>query len=394
MAKKTLSVITKQTGTPLEIAVISRRLSTPVIVPPTQLTINYLRNLYDVSIVNAVDMQVLQYESGSSYWVNTSPVDAHTYFYTKDQVDALIVDVSGAIIAGNFIKEGSLGTDFVWNAGLLDVSIVTMDYAYVNASLNALSNSVAATYATNASVNTALGAYATNASVNTALGAYATNASVNLALEAYSTALTELDDVSIVSIADEQVILYDSSDAIWKNVDTINIDDIIYTKAQIDASFATIAYVDSKAVDSYGGYYVQDNSIAAVIPAGTTYTKITSIWNKTSPIHQKDVSVDTSIGTLTINKTGKFLVNGSFSFSSGTPNVVWKGAAFYDNAEKGWIHWKVKNSTAADAVSASFTGLLDVSIVGKALDFRVRHDQAGNVNFALEYGNMNVIKVG
>lgn len=360
MARKNLSVITKQTGTPLEIAVIPRRLGTPVIVPPNQLTINFLRNLYDVSIVNVVDMQVLQYESGSSYWVNTSPVDAHTYFYTKDQVDALIVDVSGAIISGNFIKESSLGTDFVWNAGLLDVSIVTMDYAYVNASL----------------------------------AQYATNSSVNIALEAYSTNLSELDDVSIVSIADEQVILYDSSDAIWKNVDTINIDDIIYTKAQIDASFATIAYVDSKAVDSYGGYYVQDNSIAAVIPAGTTYTKITSIWNKTSPIHQKDVSVDTSIGTLTINKTGKFLVNGSFSFSSGTPNVVWKGAAFYDNAEKGWIHWKVKNSTAADAVSASFTGLLDVSIVGKALDFRVRHDQAGNVNFALEYGNMNVIKVG
>lgn len=381
MARKNLSVITKQTGTPLEIAVISRRLSTPVIVPPTQLTINYLRNLYDVSIVNAVDMQVLQYESGSSYWVNTSPVDAHTYFYTKDQVDALIVDVSGAIIAGNFIKESSLGTDFVWNAGLLDVSIVTMDYAYVNASLNALSNSVAATYAT-------------NASVNNALLPYATNASVNLALEAYSTNLSELDDVSIVSIADEQVILYDSSDAIWKNVDTINIDDIIYTKAQIDASFATIVYVDTQAVNSYGGFFAHDNSIAAVIPAGTTYTKITSIWNKTSPIHQKDVSVDTSIGTLTINKTGKFLVNGSFSFSSGTPNVVWKGAAFYDNAEKGWIHWKVKNSTAADAVSASFTGLLDVSIVGKALDFRVRHDQAGNVNFALEYGNMNVIKVG
>lgn len=381
MARKNLSVITKQTGTPLEIAVIPRRLGTPVIVPPNQLTINFLRNLYDVSIVNVVDMQVLQYESGSSYWVNTSPVDAHTYFYTKDQVDALIVDVSGAIISGNFIKESSLGTDFVWNAGLLDVSIVTMDYAYVNASLNALSNSVAATYAT-------------TSSVNTALESYATNSSVNIALEAYSTNLSELDDVSIVSIADEQVILYDSSDAIWKNVDTINIDDIIYTKAQIDASFATIAYVDSKAVDSYGGYYVQDNSIAAVIPAGTTYTKITSIWNKTSPIHQKDVSVDTSIGTLTINKTGKFLVNGSFSFSSGTPNVVWKGAAFYDNAEKGWIHWKVKNSTAADAVSASFTGLLDVSIVGKALDFRVRHDQAGNVNFALEYGNMNVIKVG
>lgn len=225
MARKNLSVITKQTGTPLEIAVISRRLSTPVIVPPTQLTINYLRNLYDVSIVNAVDMQVLQYESGSSYWVNTSPVDAHTYFYTKDQVDALIVDVSGAIIAGNFIKESSLGTDFVWNAGLLDVSIVTMDYAYVNASLNALSNSVAATYAT-------------NASVNNALLPYATNASVNLALEAYSTNLSELDDVSIVSLIDKQGILYNSSDAVWKNTDTVDLDDIIYTKAQTDASFA------------------------------------------------------------------------------------------------------------------------------------------------------------
>lgn len=536
MARKNLSVITKQTGTPLEIAVIPRRLGTPVIVPPNQLTINYLRNLYDVSIVNVVDMQVLQYESGSSYWVNTSPVDAHTYFYTKDQVDALIVDVSGAIIAGNFIKESSLGTDFVWNAGLLDVSIVTMDYAYVNASLNALSNSVAATYATNASVNTALTEYVPNTggafngdvsitganiitglngnvrlggnsmaansgsnnvaigpnalgnltmgNLNVAIGwnagadaahphgtftdgssnvyiganstpssdsvvnemalgmgsrgrgsntvaignvntiatylegslyvdlelwergysrayidgsinaVYASISATNASLAAYSTTLIELDDVSIVSLTDKQGILYDSSDAVWKNTDTIDIDDYIYSKAQIDASFATIAYVDSKAVDSYGGYYVQDNSIALVIPTGTTYTTVQSIWNKTGAVHQKDVSVDTSVGSITINEIGKYHVNGSFSFSCGTNNVIWRGTAFYDGVEKGWIHWKAKTGTLGDAVNASFTGILDVSIIGKALDFRIRHDQGGDVNWTLEYGNVNIFKIG
>lgn len=452
MARKNLSVITKQTGTPLEIAVISRRLSTPVIVPPTQLTINYLRNLYDVSIVNVVDMQVLQYESGSSYWVNTSPVDAHTYFYTKDQVDALIVDVSGAIIAGNFIKESSLGTDFVWNAGLLDVSIVTMDYAYVNASLaqyatnssvntalgayatnasvglaltkyvpntggafngdvsitganiitglngnvrlggNSMaansgvnnvaigpaalanltmgnnnvaiglnagaqaahpygtftdgsnnvyiganstpsndsvvnemalgmgsrgrgSNTVAignvntiATYlegslyvdlelwersysrayidgslttisnsisgfASNASVNTALTAYATNASVNTALGAYATNASVNLALEAYSTALSELDDVSIVSISDDQILAYDASDAVWKNTDTISIDNLFITLNQ-DVSTTSRFQIDGSLIvgDYTSGNYTEIGSDGTLRQYGNATT--------------------------------------------------------------------------------------------------------------------------
>ena len=274
MARKNLSVITKQTGTPLEIAVIPRRLGTPVIVPPNQLTINFLRNLYDVSIVNVVDMQVLQYESGSSYWVNTSPVDAHTYFYTKDQVDALILDVSGAIIAGNFIKESSLGTDFVWNAGLLDVSIVTMDYAYVDGSLakyatNASVGLALGAYATNASVNTALGAYATNSSVNFALSAYATNASVNLALEAYSTALSELDDVSIVSISDEQILAYDASISLWKNVDTIDLGTYIYSKTEIDASFL------QNTSDTFTGVLQIDGSLR-VGNYPTNYTEIGS----------------------------------------------------------------------------------------------------------------------
>ena len=222
----------------------------------------------------------------------------------------------------------------------------------------------------------------------------ATNASVNLALEAYSTNLSELDDVSIVSLTDKQGILYDSSDAVWKNTDTIDIDDYIYSKAQIDASFATIAYVDSKAVDSYGGFYVHDNTTALVIPTGTTYTTVQSIWNKTGAVHQKDVSVDTSVGSITINEIGKYHVNGSFSFSCGTNNVIWRGAAFYDGVEKGWIHWKAKTGTLGDAVNASFTGILDVSIIGKALDFRIRHDQGGDVNWTLEYGNVNIFKIG
>jgi len=39
--------------------------------------------------------------------------------------------LDGKQAVGNYIKESSLGTDFVWSpAGLLDVSIITMDYAY------------------------------------------------------------------------------------------------------------------------------------------------------------------------------------------------------------------------------------------------------------------------
>lgn len=112
MAYKRLQIIEKQPGVPIEHSVVTRRLGTPTIFTP--------EIVFDVS--------------------NLYPV---------------------------FVRNSSLGTDFVWTGGLLDVSIVTMDYAYVNASL--------AQYATNASVNLAFGAYATNVSVGLALTKYVPN---------------------------------------------------------------------------------------------------------------------------------------------------------------------------------------------------------------------------
>jgi hypothetical protein len=89
---------------------------------------------------------------------------------------------------GIYVKEASLGTDFAWINGLLDVSIqgavtdpsITDLYNYANdLSTNKADLTDLYPYVTNASVGLALDPYATNSSVGLAIQDFATNSSVN-----------------------------------------------------------------------------------------------------------------------------------------------------------------------------------------------------------------------
>lgn len=98
----------------------------------------------DTSINNTITITEVSIGSGL-YW-NGSILDVSTgyaltssinsslgLYYTKTQVDssfALKTDVPSGVL-----KESSLGTDFYWQSGLLEVSINGMDYAYIDGSL-------------------------------------------------------------------------------------------------------------------------------------------------------------------------------------------------------------------------------------------------------------------
>ena len=176
----------------------------------------------------------------------------------------------------NTVAIGNVNTIATYLEGSLyvDLELWERSYsrAYIDGSLTTISNSISG-FASNASVNTALTAYATNASVNTALGAYATNASVNLALEAYSTALSELDDVSIVSISDDQILAYDASDAVWKNTDTISIDNLFITLNQ-DVSTTSRFQIDGSLIvgDYTSGNYTEIGSDGTLRQYGNATT--------------------------------------------------------------------------------------------------------------------------
>jgi hypothetical protein len=91
-------------------------------------------------------------DGGYAYWDDTD-----SQFKTK----ALEID--------GFVRESSLGTDFVWTAGLLDVSINGMDYPYIDGSLAERDSSIQALFNENDSQNTEIGLKADKAYVDSSL---------------------------------------------------------------------------------------------------------------------------------------------------------------------------------------------------------------------------------
>jgi len=101
--------------------------------------LQYLKYLKDVSIVDECNGQMLMFEQDSSLWENIDSIDADATFTTFGYVDGSLNAKQDNIPDGTYLKESSLGTDFVWNAGQLDVSIVSgYSTTYIDGSLNTL----------------------------------------------------------------------------------------------------------------------------------------------------------------------------------------------------------------------------------------------------------------
>lgn len=160
---------------------------------------------------------------------------------------------------------------------------------------------------------------------------------------------------------------------------------------QLDVSgiVSTTSYLIQQGI--YAGIYVADGATAQSIANGATYTKSTAfVTNGLSANCTPDVAND----KITITKTGKYMVIGTCSFTSGTNSVVWKSAAFLDGVEQGNIHWARKVGTGSDVGSASFMGIINVTSVPVDLDVRFRHDQAGSINITVVYSNITVNYIG
>jgi len=160
---------------------------------------------------------------------------------------------------------------------------------------------------------------------------------------------------------------------------------------QLDVNGTIKASAQVYQAGTFAGIYVADASAAQSIANGTTYTKSTAF---TTNGLSSNCTSDATNDKITITKTGKYLVNGTCSFSSGTNNVLWRSAAFLGGVEQSNIHWKRKVSIAGDVCSAAFMGLINITSVPVDLDVRFRHDQAGSTNITVEYSNITVLYVG
>jgi len=158
---------------------------------------------------------------------------------------------------------------------------------------------------------------------------------------------------------------------------------------EVNGVIKSTSYIMQQGI--YAGIYVADASTAQSIPNGTTYTKSTAF---TTNGLSSNCTSNAANDKIVIAKTGKYMVLGTSSFTSGTNNVVWKSAAFLNGVEQSNIHWARKVGTGADVGSASFMGIINVTSVPVDLDVRFRHDQAGAVDITIVYANFTVNYIG
>jgi hypothetical protein len=146
------------------------------------------------------------------------------------------------------------------------------------------------------------------------------------------------------------------------------------------------------ALVGYGEIHVHDSATAQSIPTGAGYTLLTN-WtdNGASSGTTPDATTDKRI---TVANAGVYRVEYNCSMLSGTNNVIFYASAFKNGStELDNLHWSRKIGTGADVGSASFGGLVSLA-AGDYVDVRVRHDQAGSIDFTQQYANFNLYRVG
>jgi hypothetical protein len=140
----------------------------------------------------------------------------------------------------------------------------------------------------------------------------------------------------------------------------------------------------------YAGIHVHDASAIQSIPTGTTYTKILAYTDNGL---SSNCTSDATNDKITITIAGKYRIEGSLSFNSGTDKIIWRGAPFLNGVEQDQIHF-YENAIKDSPLSPSFTGFINVTSVPVDLDFRVRHDGIAAVDITVVYGNLNTHYIG
>lgn len=160
----------------------------------------------------------------------------------------------------------------------------------------------------------------------------------------------------------------------------------------IDANFDELyAFMALIKAGIFGGIHVHDGATAQAIATGAAYTKLTAFVDDSL---SSNCTPDAASDKVTITVAGVYRVSGSFNFTCGTNNVIFKMAPFLGGAEQDQVHIERKVSTGTDVGSASFTGFIDVTTVPADLDARARHNLGGSVDLTISYANLNIEYVG
>lgn len=142
---------------------------------------------------------------------------------------------------------------------------------------------------------------------------------------------------------------------------------------------------------TFAEIYVADGSTAQTIATGATYTKITAF---TTNGQSSNCTADATNDKITITKTGRYKVNLTINGSIDTANTQFDGAVFVGGTIQNNIKCYNEFVAADKNCSAHICGFIDITSANTDIDFRVRHDDGGNVDLTLVNCNLNVHYLG
>jgi hypothetical protein len=139
----------------------------------------------------------------------------------------------------------------------------------------------------------------------------------------------------------------------------------------------------------YGEIYLHEGVTAQSIPTGATYTKVDGFVSDGASSNCTNAAASDKI---TATLAGEYKVECSLSFTGTGVNKTWFGSVFVNGVEQDKIHFERRISTGGDVGSTQFGGIATVA-AGNDIDIRVRHDDAGALDFTPSYMNFNVVRI-
>ena len=321
----------------------------------------------------------------------------------------------------DYLQDASMGSEFIYDGGIwnIDISLGYIDDVSIG-SISAAQDGSALIYNTNGYWEYGVAGIAGAATVDYVDGSLAfRDASLNVLFGENDTQNAELlvHDTSI-GINQALLLVHDTSIGLKMNSDASLSDlsdvstggivdgDLIMSASEyyipttpIDISTLTLDasdYFVQKATETYGQIVVHDASLVQDFVTGSTY-QIMGPWTQ-----QSDISANVLMGPapgaayyMTPQVTGIYKVDCQISFETDTNTMTTKGVVFQDGTECDWLHFAEYRGVGAGIISStSMTGLVDISTLDSSISVKLKHDDAGTVEYTFYYANLNIHRIG
>lgn len=171
------------------------------------------------------------------------------------------------------------------------------------------------------------------------------------------------------------------------------------TLSTVTATATSFAYgsgvVQSGGLDttskSFAEIYLTNGSTAQTIATGATYTKLTGFATNGQ---SNDLTAAASADQVTVTRTGIYKAHASVNGKANTAGVEMTFALFSGGSVESQVHGVETFDTQSAVYNVAFSGLVDVTSTGTAVDIRAAHDQGSAVEYTPSYLNLYLERIG